>query len=549
MKETEVKKRGWVKNAAIIFLAVMLVFTFFSNTIMNRSLPEVAAQYTTSGSITARIRESGTVTANSRFEVTIPQPRIVEEIPPDEGDEVRKGDVLIRFTGSESPMLEEARNTLRTAERALEEGIIKSDLGDNTIANAVRAVQSARNSLADAQQTLSDAQRILNGINYNEAAYNAAFAANSQAQAAKNQAQNAFLAASATTSARQYDLSIAQAELNALGPSPDDGGLVDPNIYNAAVQKVRDAQFAFDIANAASNAAADAVTAANLAASAPEAEFSIQSQNREAWISANSTVRSANSAVRDAQVNLDAENSNLSLVQKNENTSELLDSLGLRELRIDVEKAKERVEDLEKESSGSEYISPVNGIVAKIEITVNSEAGAEIPLMFIEDTDSGYSLSFTVTAEQASRVSVGDQAEVDRGWWSQRDDIRAILTNIRNNPQSPATSRILHFSISGEVESGMPLHLILNQRSESYSIIVPNSAIRTDTNGDFVLVVMSRNSPLGNRYIATRVDVNVLATDDTHSAVAGGLSGWDFVITTATAPIDPGMQVRLVDNP
>ena len=40
------KKRGrrdWVKNAIIIFLAVLLVLTFFSNTIMNYSLPEVAA--------------------------------------------------------------------------------------------------------------------------------------------------------------------------------------------------------------------------------------------------------------------------------------------------------------------------------------------------------------------------------------------------------------------------------------------------------------------------------------------------------------------------
>ena len=34
--ETKVKNRDWVKNAAIIFLAVLLVLTFFSNTIMNR---------------------------------------------------------------------------------------------------------------------------------------------------------------------------------------------------------------------------------------------------------------------------------------------------------------------------------------------------------------------------------------------------------------------------------------------------------------------------------------------------------------------------------
>ena len=52
-KETK-KKREWVKNAAIVFLSIMLVLTFFSNTIMNYSLPEVATQYVQRGTITAK---------------------------------------------------------------------------------------------------------------------------------------------------------------------------------------------------------------------------------------------------------------------------------------------------------------------------------------------------------------------------------------------------------------------------------------------------------------------------------------------------------------
>ena len=34
-----------MKTVAIIFLSIMLVLTFFSNTIMNYSLPQVATQY------------------------------------------------------------------------------------------------------------------------------------------------------------------------------------------------------------------------------------------------------------------------------------------------------------------------------------------------------------------------------------------------------------------------------------------------------------------------------------------------------------------------
>ena len=52
-----------MKNAAIVFLTIMLILTFFSNTIMNYSLPEVATQYVQSGSITAKVRGTGNVEA------------------------------------------------------------------------------------------------------------------------------------------------------------------------------------------------------------------------------------------------------------------------------------------------------------------------------------------------------------------------------------------------------------------------------------------------------------------------------------------------------
>ena len=58
MKENEKNKREWVKTAAIIFLSVMLVLTFFSQSIMNYSLPEVATSYAQSGTITAQPRNS-----------------------------------------------------------------------------------------------------------------------------------------------------------------------------------------------------------------------------------------------------------------------------------------------------------------------------------------------------------------------------------------------------------------------------------------------------------------------------------------------------------
>ena len=79
MNETP-KNREWVKNAAIVFLAVLLVLTFFSNTIMNRSLPEVATQDVTDGAIVSKVRGSGTVTANGNNQVKMEKTRVIRAV-------------------------------------------------------------------------------------------------------------------------------------------------------------------------------------------------------------------------------------------------------------------------------------------------------------------------------------------------------------------------------------------------------------------------------------------------------------------------------------
>lgn len=101
--------------------------------------------------------------------------------------------------------------------------------------------------------------------------------------------------------------------------------------------------------------------------------------------------------------------------------------------------------------------------------------------------------------------------------------------------------------MSGDVQAGQSLSLSVGQKSQNYDLIVPTSAIREDNNGKFILTVESKSSPLGNRYIATRVDVEVLAQDDTQSAISAALYGYEYVITTSTKPVEAGKQVRLAD--
>ena len=107
------KKRELIKTIAIVFLAVLLVLTFFSGTIMNYSLPEVATQMVSSGTINAKIRGSGTLTANESYEVNLKQTREVRSVCVKVGDTVEEGTLLFVLGDVES-------EELRTAQEALE---------------------------------------------------------------------------------------------------------------------------------------------------------------------------------------------------------------------------------------------------------------------------------------------------------------------------------------------------------------------------------------------------------------------------------------------
>ena len=109
--------------------------------------------------------------------------------------------------------------------------------------------------------------------------------------------------------------------------------------------------------------------------------------------------------------------------------------------------------------------------------------------------------------------------------------------------------KLLVFDVTGSsITAGQTLNISVGQRSAEYEFTVPNSAVREDSNGKFILIVESKSSPLGNRYIATRVDVEVLASDDNNSAISAGLYGYEYVITTSTKPVEAGKQVRLSES-
>ena len=101
MKEKS-RRQIWVKRIAIIFFVVMLLLTFFSNTIMNHSLARVSTQEIESDSVSAKVRGSGTIESAGMKEIKLSESREVTEVLVNIGDSVQAGDVLLRLKDGES---------------------------------------------------------------------------------------------------------------------------------------------------------------------------------------------------------------------------------------------------------------------------------------------------------------------------------------------------------------------------------------------------------------------------------------------------------------
>ena len=211
-----------------------------------------------------------------------------------------------------------------------------------------------------------------------------------------------------------------------------------------------------------------------------------------------------------------------------------------------LKEAKDKLDELSGEGEISELLAPVSGTVDELFFKSGEEVSAGQQIANIQPDGKGYTLSISVTNEQARNVSVGDPAELVNAWFYY--DINVVLASIRPDKTDPGKKKLLTFDVTGDVTSGQSLSVSVGQRSANYDLIVPNSAIREDNNGKFVLIVESKSSPLGNRYVATRVDVQVVASDDVQSAVTGALNGWEYVITTANKPVEAGKLVRLSEE-
>lgn len=574
MNEENRKKREWVKSAAIVFLAVMLVLTFFSNTIMNYSLPEAATQTVMSGKITTKIRGTGVVESGEAYNVEVTESRKIAGVAVRQGQEVAIGDVILYLEDVESAELTAALKTLEQLQSAYDKAILtgtvdksvadKVEKGQlptvaeyqNKLAAAKAAVEAAQKQYDEAaawqkalQDQISMSSQVAVDTSAEEKAYNEAQLAHDNMALEVENRQLTLDRALQTQADAEAALNAAEAEYEAVVSGGDAATVAAARQkVDAARQKVNDAQTAAATAQKGVTEAQVVLEQKKQALNTARANLNAANAKAEnARVESNNVVANLQKQLATAQYN--ASMAQESLADKQEAFSELVQNINTEmdlTAQMDaIREQQEAVEKLREKSVGATVTADIAGTVTAVNVVAGQSTTPGVAVAVIQPAGKGFTMSFAVTNEQAQRVSVGDSASLVNSWWY--NDITAKLTSIRPDPGNPSKQKQLTFELSGDLMAGQSLTLAVGERSAQYDLVVPNSALREDNNGKFVLIVEQKSSPLGNRYQATRVDVEVLASDDTQSAVRGALQGWENVITTSNKPIEAGQLIRLPD--
>ena len=253
-----------------------------------------------------------------------------------------------------------------------------------------------------------------------------------------------------------------------------------------------------------------------------------------------------NQAVQEKRKALETLYINLAKEKSDDSLKRQVATLDNEQKAKSIQLKKNEIARLKKKRKNVVIRAKLAGTISDLTAKTGENATPGNSLLNIQPSGNGYQISIPVTMEQSKLVKRGDNATVLNMW---DDDIKVILANIKTDPQNPNAGKTLVFNVSGSnIQNGTSLSISVGERKANYDYIVPTSAIREDSDGKFVLIIQEKPSPVGNRYIAKKEEVQVLAQNETQSAISAGFDSYANVITTASKAVEKGDYVRLAQQ-
>lgn len=534
-----------IKKIGIIFFVLLFILTFFSNTIMNYSVPRVTVQSISSGKITSKIRGTGIVESDDVYDVKYEYDREVDKIVIRLGQHVEAGEVLCYLKEADDAVLKTARRELLSIKSEYEKvkneyflKLLSTEYFDSIDNQAeyterVNRLHSEIDALALEMESYSDLidqfEKMRGAVNrqldiqpiegdyiWND------YLAYMNAKRNYNDKNIAYIKATNAYNAADYELQN----------DCDDKELIERK--NETLRDKNLAMLARDNAEYEMMCAKKKLEDAELALN----EL-LQSIEKE--------IDTHTDSLRQKEEELKNKNDELDeMLQKVANTIEISELENEMEiLKLDIESKQQDILEKENAIAANQIESPIAGTIVSVTAKSGHKILADGIIASIHPDDGRYCFYITVTKAQAELVSVGDEATLLNDW--EYRDAKAIVSNIVPNEEETSKKMDIIFEVTGsDISLDQSISVLVGSKNESYDFVVPNNAIREDVEGKFIYIIDDVSTPLGTRYFSRRVDVEILAVGEYQSAISAQLTGKEYVITSSAMQLEDNGQIRLV---
>ncbi len=609
MKKHESTKgsRKWVIKAMIGFIAVLAVLTFFSNTIMNATIPLVVTSNAMRGNLSYTNNATGQLVSDNQIEVKGLEGRVVDQVMCSNYDQVSEGDVILTLQPvedmSELTQLEQQLVSLQHQQETAQmtpnhsADLTAQNLAIRTAERALAEAQANLNSATTRDETIAAAQQVLLA---NQAAVNAL-----QAQVASASASVEYIN---TQLAGLYArLAVIDGTANVVIPTTvpsvnahpgmvtigkndpsdpaDPDTPADPNAAGSAADASTGTSESSETSattTAPSETSATSATAAPTPIPASIADTSTDrativnqiaqlqgqladAQNRltgyssqlaaaQAAVTAAQTAitqaealpstYAAQDTVADAQAALNSAQIALSDAQANANVAALTAQFAIEEREAQIADLESKIEKTRQRLEQTTIVAPADGYVYNMVAVAGDKLTEQAVIFTIVPENSTFSVSFTFPTNVAQSMAVGQQFTSNYYYISS-----IVITNIKPDANNPRGNRIVKCAVtsSSQLWPGESITVTADRGNSTYDHVVASSAVSEDNAGQFVFVVDKSSGPLGDRYVVRRVSVTVEARSGAFAAITGeGLDG-AMVVTRSDVPLHNGDRVRLED--
>lgn len=595
------KKQEIAKGLLIKFIIFMICLTIISKVFSSIITPIVYVENIKSDVITKKITGSGTIKADSKININFKEQFLVDKIYYGIGEEVKSGNPLIRF---DKANVDESLKKLETELKKLELELNKLELDtssttrDTTLEDSKKKLETlkrdkdialkkeddkinnAKKGILDAQNILKEKEQdILKVKNNYEKVKKDLLKDNQKLKQDKiKEAEGALEKSQKDLDDKNYEKSKALQkarqtldEANSSLYDPLTGEYIPQN-YNNVKRAEMDYEFtkkdyervindinkeiekAKENLEKIKNTSDEDINKKELTAEeekvklAEDAVKSARDNLKEKQGLLEDANYNKNIAADDYNIKIEDANKNIEYSKVLEKENKIKDNNNIKKQNIDKEILKLSIQDKKdyilklKQLIQNDYciLSPINGIIS----SVNAKEGEHLQkenVVSLVDSNTKYVFEVFLSEGEAKNIDKQDSANIKINSKVFEDiPIYKILDSIEEKKNGKIVSFLLE---EGKPNDEGKMEII--KESKQYQTVIPKDAIRMESNIEYVLVVRQKETMIGNKTLAIKVEINKLEEGDRLVAIEGDFEPGDKIIVDSNKNINENDTVRI----